>query len=41
MPARSFIGEIEDAARRFYATVLCGEVSDANVRGYLRAASQH
>ncbi|HEX5571423.1 MAG TPA: hypothetical protein VFX31_08555, partial [Ktedonobacterales bacterium] len=40
MPARSFIGEVEDAARRFYATVMRGEVSDANVRGYLRAASQ-
>ncbi|MGE5334247.1 MAG: hypothetical protein ACM3N4_06065 [Nitrososphaerota archaeon] len=40
MPAKSFIGEIEDAARRFYATMICGEVSDANVRGYLRAASQ-
>lgn len=40
MPARSFIGEVEEAARRFYATVMRGEVSDANVRGYLRAASQ-
>ena len=40
MPAKSFIGEIEDAARRFYATTVRGEVSDANVRGYLRAASQ-
>lgn len=38
--AKSFIGEMEDAARRFYATVLRGEVSDANVQGYLRAASQ-
>jgi len=40
MPARSLIGEMEEAARRFYATVMRGEVSDANVRGYLRAASQ-
>ena len=40
MPAKSFIGEIEDAARHFYATMIRGEVSDANVRGYLRAASQ-
>lgn len=40
MPVKSFIGEIEDAARRFYATMIAGEVSDANVRGYLRAASQ-
>ncbi len=38
--AKSFIGEMEDAARRFYATVMRGEVSDANVQGYLRAASQ-
>lgn len=40
MPARSFIGEMEEAAKRFYATVLRGEVSDENVRAYLRAASQ-
>ena len=40
MPAKSFIGEMEDAARRFYATAIRGEVSDANVQGYLRAASQ-
>ena len=40
MPAKSFIGEIEDAARRFYATMIRGEVSDTNVRGYLSAASQ-
>ncbi|HET9111354.1 MAG TPA: hypothetical protein VFN78_11055 [Ktedonobacterales bacterium] len=40
MPAKSFIGEMEDAARRFYATAVRGEVSDANVRGYLRAATQ-
>ena len=40
MPAKSFIGDMEEAARRFYATVMRGEVSDANVQGYLRAASQ-
>ena len=40
MPAKSFIGEIEDAARHFYATMIRGEVSDTNVRGYLSAASQ-
>ena len=40
MPAKSFIGTVEDAARGFYATAIRGEVSDANVRGYLRAASQ-
>jgi hypothetical protein len=40
MPVKSFFGEIEEGARHFYATVLRGEVSDANVRGYLRAAAQ-
>src|SRR5215467_13205916 len=40
MPVKSCFGEIEEGARHFYATVLRGEVSDANVRGYLRAASQ-
>ncbi len=40
MPAKSFIGTMEHAARQFYATAVRGEVSDANVRGYLRAASQ-
>ena len=40
MPVKSFFGEIEEGARHFYATVLRGEVSEANVRGYLRAASQ-
>jgi hypothetical protein len=40
MPAKSFIGAIEHAARGWYATVLRGEVSDANVRAYLNAASQ-
>src|SRR2546426_279158 len=37
MQAKSFLGE---SARHFYATVIRGEVSDANVQGYLRAASQ-
>src|SRR5579862_9842879 len=40
MPVTSFLGEIEEGARHFYATALRGEVSDASVRGYLRAASQ-
>ncbi len=40
MPVKSFLGEIEEGARHFYATVLRGEVDDTNVRGYLRAASQ-
>lgn len=40
MPAKSLIGDMEDAARRFYATAMRGEISDANVQGYLRAASQ-
>ncbi len=40
MPAKSFIGTMEVAARQFYATAMRGEVSDANVRGYLRAAGQ-
>jgi len=39
MPAKSFIGALEEAARHAYAT-LQGEVSDANVRGYMRAATQ-
>jgi hypothetical protein len=40
MSAKSFIGEIETTTRRFYAEVMRGEVNDANVRGFLRAASQ-
>lgn len=40
MQARSFIDELRASARHFYATSLRGEVSDANVRGYLRAATQ-
>ncbi len=40
MQAKSFLGNIREHARQFYATTLQGEVSDANIRGYLRAASQ-
>lgn len=40
MPAKSFLGSLEADARRFYATVIRQEVPDANVRGYLRAATQ-
>ena len=40
MQAKSILGEKRGAVRHFYATVIRGEVSDANVQGYLRAASQ-
>ena len=40
MAVRSFLGELEEGARRFYATALRGEISEASVRSYLRAASQ-
>jgi hypothetical protein len=40
LPARSLIGELGDAAYHFYQKIARGEVSDANVRAYLRAASQ-
>ena len=40
MPAKSFLSEMKYEVRHFYATVMRGEVSDANVQGYLRAASQ-
>lgn len=40
MPAKSFLGEIRDAVRHFYATDVRHEISDANIRGYLRAATQ-
>ncbi len=39
-PARSFIGEMRASMHNFYATTIRGEVSDANIQGYLRAASQ-
>lgn len=40
MQAKSFLGEKRRTVRHFYATVLRGEVSDASIQGYLRAASQ-
>lgn len=40
MPAKGFLAEIRESVQHFYATELRGEVSDANVRGYLRAATQ-
>src|SRR5713226_5557788 len=40
MQARSFLGDMREAVRHFYATSVRGEVGDANVRGYLRAATQ-
>jgi hypothetical protein len=40
MQAKSFLGEMREHVRQFYATTMHGEVSDANIRGYLRAASQ-
>src|SRR2546422_10717015 len=40
MPAKSFLDEMREGVRHFYATVIRSEVSDANIVGYLRAASQ-
>lgn len=40
MPAKSFLSNMREHLRHFSATTLHGEVSDANIRGYLRAASQ-
>lgn len=40
MTARSLIGSIEHAVHGFYASVIKHEVSDANVQGFLQAASQ-
>lgn len=40
MPAKGFLAEVRESVQHFYATEIRGEVSDANVRGYLRAASQ-
>jgi len=40
MPAKSFFGETRETAHRFYATTIRGEVSDANIQAYIRAASQ-
>lgn len=40
MQAKSFLGTMRDSVRHFYSTTVRREVSDANVQGYLRAASQ-
>ena len=40
MPAKGFLAELRESVQHFYAAEIRGEVSDANVRGYLRAASQ-
>ena len=40
MPAKSLFESARDSARTFYASVIRGEVSDINVRGYLRMTSQ-
>ena len=40
MPAKSFFESARESARGFYASVVRHEVSDANVRGYLRMTSQ-
>ncbi len=40
MQVNSSSNEKRRAVRHFYATVIRGEVSDATIQGYLRAASQ-
>jgi hypothetical protein len=40
MPAKSFLGETREAAHRFYAMTIRGEVSDENIQAYMRAASR-
>jgi hypothetical protein len=40
MHGKSFFGEMREGLQHFYATTLRGEVDDANIRGYLRAATQ-
>ncbi len=40
MQAKSFLGTMREHVRHFYASSMHSEVSDANIRGYLRAASQ-
>lgn len=40
MPAKGFLAELRESVQHFYATEVRGEVSDANVRGYLRASTQ-
>ena len=39
MPVKSLFDSARESSRKFYASVLRGEVSDANVRGYLRMTS--
>src|SRR6266536_5852256 len=40
MPVKSLFDSARESSRKLYASVLRGEVSDANVRGYLRMTSQ-
>jgi len=40
MPVKSLFDSARESSRKFYASVLRGEISDANVRGYLRMTSQ-
>lgn len=40
MPGKSFFSEMRQGLHHFYATTMRGEIDDANIRGYLRAASQ-
>src|SRR5258708_7351860 len=40
MPGKSFFSNVRQELHHFYATTLHGEVDDANIQGYLRAASQ-
>lgn len=40
MQAKSFLGNKRETIRHFYATAMRGEISEASVQGYLRAACQ-
>ncbi len=40
MAVKSLFDSARESSRKFYASVLRGEISDANVRGYLRMTSQ-
>lgn len=40
MQTKNFWGNMRESVRRFYLTSVHGDVSDAPIRGYLRAASQ-
>lgn len=40
MQGKSFFSEMRSGLQHFYATTWRGEIDDANIRGYLRAASQ-